>query len=82
MKLYAKILHRYFEQIKRGRKRVDFGQFESITFLNSETGEEIELTIVAVDRCASRSAVLERYPDMKWDPNKEIYTISLGGQKS
>lgn len=78
MKLYAKILHRYFEQIKNERKRLDFRQFEDLTYLDTETGEEITLTIVAVDRCASRSAVLVRYPDVKWDPNNEIYAISLG----
>jgi len=78
VKLYAKILPRYFELIKKRHKRIDFRQFESITFYNSETGEEIEHEILDVDRCMSRSVIFEEYPDVKWEPNKEIYEIKLG----
>jgi len=78
MKLYAKILPKYFEQIKAGEKRIDFRHIETITFYNTETGEEIELDVRKVALLYDRGLVEEEYPDVKWDPDKKIYAISLG----
>jgi len=78
VKLYAKVIPKYFERIKSGEKGFDLRQLETITFYNSETGEEIELEIVGMNRCTSNSEVFANYPDVKWDPNKEVYEIILG----
>jgi len=78
MKLYAKIRPHYFDQIKAGKKHIDFRQFESITFYNTETGEEIECEVEGLFLMGDKRDLKLQYPDVKWHPLKQIYGIVLG----
>jgi len=83
MKLRAKILSKYAEQIKASKKRVDYRQFESIAFELVETGEIWEFDIERMCLpCPSRQIeIREEHTDVLWKKDKEIYAIYLGGAK-
>lgn len=76
MKLYAKVLPKYFEELRENAKPVEYRQLESMILLNSETGEEIEITNMRKNPHAP--SIMEDYPDVNWDPDKDIYEIRLG----
>jgi len=77
MKLRAKILSKYAEQIKAGSKKVDYRQFESIEFEVVETGEVLEFEVLSVDRCTNWGKVVRQHPDVEWK-HDDIYKIQLG----
>lgn len=79
MKLKAKILPKYFEQIKAGDKKVDYRQFKSIVFINIETGEEMEYKIYMInDAIGNQQVIRGDHPDVFFDTDMIIYGISLG----
>jgi len=78
MKLYAKILPKYFQQLEKGSKITDYRQLETITFCNTETSEEITFEIKELWRPIQPEKVIKDYPDVKWDPDRAIYAIDLG----
>lgn len=81
MKLRAKILPKYFEQIKIGTKKIDYREIESITFMDKETGAEIELEVRNLRRCSNREEkenILNTFPDVGFSEDSKIYKIYLG----
>jgi len=78
MKLYAKILPKYFEAHKRGDKSDECRQFESMVLIHSETGEEIEFDVRTVIGPVNKSFIRRQYPDIEWNPDKPIFQIKLG----
>jgi len=78
MKLYARILPRHFEQLEKGSKITDYRQLETITFCNTETGEEIEFEIEELWRPTDPGRIIREYPTIPWKKDKPIYAIDLG----
>lgn len=78
MKLYAKILPKYFKEHEEGAKHVEYRQLESMMLLNSETGEEIEFEIVSMRKSAHSASIIEDHPEIPWKKSKDIYVIRLG----
>ncbi|GAI61768.1 unnamed protein product [marine sediment metagenome] len=60
MKLYAKVLPKYFEELRENAKPVEYRQLESMILLNSETGEEIEITNMRPTHTAPSCVSLKR----------------------
>jgi len=78
MKLYAKILPKYFELLVSGKKHTDFRQFEDIIFENTETGDTITFAVKDVCGAYPHSDIRNAHPDVDWHPNRPIYKIILG----
>lgn len=79
MKLRAKILPKYFDQIKAGTKTVDYRQIEDITFINTETDEEITYNIRNIMRRPvwDFERIQKLYPDVVFIEDCPIYKIVL-----
>lgn len=80
MKLRCKIFPMYFQKLAEGKKRVDYRQFESITFVNSMTGEEIEFDVQRIEKMDILPAerIKAKHQDVAWEKMKPIYRIVLG----
>jgi len=78
MKLYAKILPKYLDRILKGEKSIDYRQFESIVFENTETGERIEFDIEKIITRINQGPLKIVYKDIPWHQGKHIYGIKLG----
>jgi len=79
LKLRAKVLPKYFKEIQSGDKDVEYRQFDTITFVNTETNEEISRELSFLMRLSPPEAELirQRHPDVPWDDKKEIYALGL-----
>ena len=81
MNLKVECIPEYFELLKNG-KRHEFRQFEDITIINTETGEERKYEVDKVfplDDGRART-VMENFNLVSWNPNRPIYAIGLGGR--
>ena len=81
MKLHAKVFPKYFEEIKAGRKLVEYRQLESIIFINSVTGEEMEFEIddiVPMMPTFCLDVLRRKYPDVPWREGLTTVQIRLG----
>lgn len=78
LKLRAKVLPKYFKEIQDGDKDVEYRQFDTITFVNTETNEEISRELSYLLRLSPAEAELirQRHPDVPWD-KKEIYALGI-----
>ena len=85
MKLRAKILRKYLEEILRGKKKIEYRQVESIILVD-EQGKEYEFEVTYVQdsrRCATYPLgvlwyVKRNYPELQWDDNLPTIAIELG----
>lgn len=80
MKLRCKILPKFWDQIQRGEKAVEYRQVESIVLVNTETQEEMELDVVDLWVLSKRrqKRQMARYPEVAWNPNYPMLAILLG----
>lgn len=76
LKLTAKCLPRYFERLKEFGE--DYCQFDEITFINTETGEEKTFTIEEIRFAENPETVRNLTPDIHWRDEEKIYVIELG----
>jgi len=77
MNIKARVLPRYFEELKKGNKTVDYRQFELITLENTDTGEQLVFEIKKIYR-VDATTVIREYPDVPWITARDIYAIELG----
>lgn len=77
LKLTAKYFPPYFERLKKFC--VDYRQFDEITFVNTETGQEKTFRIDGIRRLddAEQDIVRGLTPGIPWDEEQQIYAIDL-----
>jgi len=78
MDIRAKVLPKYWKQLKSGEKTTEFRQVDNYIPVNSKTGEELVIPIKRLEMCHRIEAdiVAAKYPDVPWKA-KPIYKIEL-----
>ena len=80
MKLYAKIMSKYLDQILNGERTKELRQFESIT-LTDETGREATFAIkyITIDgNVEFDQKTRKAHPDIPWKDGLRIHKVYLG----
>jgi hypothetical protein len=78
MKLTAKILPKYLDQLLSGVKKFELRQFESITLTDGTRSVEFDISFIEEPPEKFLEEYKQIYSDVKWDEDKPVYVIRLG----
>lgn len=79
MDIRAKVIPKYWNQLKSGEKTSEFRQVDNYIAVNAETGEELVFPITRFEMMHKIEAdmMAAKYSDINWQ-NKPMYKIELG----
>ena len=82
MKLRAKTFPKHFKLIRDGEKSIEYRNVESITFVNSETAEEMTYEVKHIKEIPKRyndyDSIRRLYPDIQFFWEQPLVKIELG----
>ena len=80
MDLKAKVIPKYWKQLKEGVKDTEYRQLENLILVNTETGEEFTRSIGHVEECNYDESFVVlnlTIDEVPWVENRSIYKITL-----